>query len=103
MRLREWYSYHFPELVKLVPDNQAYVKCVMICQSRAELTEECVESLEEVLMDSAKAQAVYDASRSSMGMDITPLDLLNIMNFCNRVAKLMERRRLMLEYLQVQL
>ena len=23
---REWYSYHFPELVKIVPDNYLYAK-----------------------------------------------------------------------------
>ncbi len=26
MRVREWYSWHFPELVKIVPDNYQYAK-----------------------------------------------------------------------------
>ena len=26
MRCREWYSWHFPELVKLVPDNYKYAQ-----------------------------------------------------------------------------
>lgn len=28
MRLKEWYGYHFPELTKIVQDNQAYTKVV---------------------------------------------------------------------------
>jgi hypothetical protein len=27
MRVREWYSYHFPELIKLVKDNYTFAKC----------------------------------------------------------------------------
>lgn len=29
MRVREWYSWHFPELVKIVNDN--YQVCVLVC------------------------------------------------------------------------
>ena len=29
MRLKEWYGWHFPELVKIVPDNLQYAKCVL--------------------------------------------------------------------------
>lgn len=28
MRIKEWYSWHFPELAKLVTDNEVYVKLV---------------------------------------------------------------------------
>jgi len=26
MRIREWYSYHFPELIKIVPEYALYAK-----------------------------------------------------------------------------
>lgn len=65
---REWYSYHFPELVKIVPDNYTYSKAAMQIKNRKELSEDSLEALEEVVMDSAKAQAIIDAARSSMGM-----------------------------------
>ena len=39
-RIREWYSYHFPELVKIVPDNYTFAKCVKVVKNRKELTEE---------------------------------------------------------------
>lgn len=29
MRAREWYGWHFPELGKILTDNQAYIRAVM--------------------------------------------------------------------------
>ena len=43
-----------------------------------------LEDIETILMDSSRAQAVIDASKSSMGMDISPVDLLNIDMFASR-------------------
>jgi nucleolar protein 56 len=44
-----------------------YAKVVRIVKNRKELTDDMVEQLEEIVMDSAKAQAIIDASKSSMG------------------------------------
>merc|ERR1711884_485203 len=99
MRIREWYSYHFPELVKIVPDNYTFAKCVKVVKNRKELTEEAVDALEEAVMDSAKAKAIIDASKMSMGMDIAPLDLMNIEKFANRVIALAEYRKELSKYL----
>lgn len=93
MRIREWYSYHFPELVKIVSDNYMYSRVVHLIKNRKELDESKLEELEEIIGDSAKAQAVLDASRSSMGMDISPIDLINIESFASRVIKLAEYRK----------
>ena len=54
-------------MVKIVPDNNMYAKVVKIVKNRKELTEELYEPLEEVVMDSAKARAIIDASKASMG------------------------------------
>lgn len=37
MRIKEGYSWHFPELVKLVPDNEAYVKVVKLIGNKENL------------------------------------------------------------------
>merc|ERR1719193_2908481 len=65
-----------------------------------ELSEESLESLEEVVMDAAKAQSILEASRSSMGMDISPIDLINIERFSNRVVSLAAYRLELQEYLR---
>uniref|UniRef100_A0A8C7HRK1 Nucleolar protein 56 n=1 Tax=Oncorhynchus kisutch TaxID=8019 RepID=A0A8C7HRK1_ONCKI len=100
MRVREWYGYHFPELIKIVIDNSTYCKMAQLICNRKELSEESLESLEEVVMDSAKARAVLEASRSSMGMDISPMDLINIERFSNRVVSLASYRLELQEYLR---
>lgn len=47
-----------------------------------------MEPLTEILGDSEKAQAIIDASKMSMGMDISPVDLINIEMFAKRVVGL---------------
>lgn len=64
---REWYSYHFPELVKIVTDNYMYARVAGYIKARKDLTEERLEGLEEIVMDSAKVKAISEASKSSMG------------------------------------
>ncbi|KAK9955142.1 hypothetical protein ABG768_015034 [Culter alburnus] len=100
MRVREWYGYHFPELIKIVSDNSSYCKLAKLIGNRKELSEESLEALEEITMDSAKAQAILDASRSSMGMDISPIDLINIESFSSRVVSLTKYRQELQEYLR---
>ncbi|KAK7601671.1 hypothetical protein V9T40_009112 [Parthenolecanium corni] len=100
MRMREWYSYHFPELYKIVPDNYLYAKAVQFVGNRKELSEEKLEQLEEIVMDSAKAQAILDAARSSMGMDISPIDLENILKFTHRIIGLVGCRNSVSDYLK---
>ena len=34
MRLREWYGWHFPELTKIITDNQIYTKTVKMIGMR---------------------------------------------------------------------
>eukprot|EP00117_Sycon_ciliatum_P038235 scpid60405/ scgid28454/ Nucleolar protein 56; Nucleolar protein 5A len=99
MRIREWYSYHFPELVKIITDNYMYARVAGYIKSRKDLSEERLEGLEEIVMDTAKVKAIHDASRSSMGMDISPIDLINIERFAVRVTRLAEYRKELFEYL----
>ncbi|XP_030573813.1 nucleolar protein 56 [Drosophila novamexicana] len=99
MRIREWYSYHFPELVKIVPDNYMFAKAAKFIKDRKDLTQDKLEELEQIVMDSAKAQAIIDAGKMSMGMDISIVDLMNIELFAERVVKLSEYRKKLSTYL----
>lgn len=100
MRIREWYSYHFPELIKIIPENYTYAKAAKIIGNRKELSEENLEALEEVVQDESKARAILSAARSSMGMDISPMDLINVKVFAGRVVALADYRRKLAEYLR---
>ena len=40
MRVREWYSWHFPELVKLAADNYQYSQLALLIKDKSTLSEE---------------------------------------------------------------
>ncbi|XP_049880945.1 nucleolar protein 56 [Pectinophora gossypiella] len=103
MRIREWYSYHFPELISIVPENYLYSKCAEFIKDRKSLSEESLEPLTEILGDSEKAQAIIDAAKMSMGMDISPVDLINIQMFAGRVVGLSNYRKQISEYLHTKM
>ena len=42
MRVREWYSWHFPELVKIVPDNYQYSQLALLIKDKSSLTEDTI-------------------------------------------------------------
>lgn len=99
MRVREWYSWHFPELIKVVPDNIQYARIIGVVKNKSSLSEDSIPELDKVLKDEQKAQDVLDAARSSMGTDVSPVDLINIELFASRVVKLAEYRANLHDYL----
>ncbi|GAA94153.1 uncharacterized protein L969DRAFT_72697 [Mixia osmundae IAM 14324] len=100
MRVREWYGWHFPELYRLVPDNNQYAKVVQLLGDKSKLTDDILPTLSELLDDNEiLAKNVLDASRSSMGTDISPIDLINISNFASRVIHLFAYRKSLQIYL----
>ena len=44
-----------------------YAKVAKYVKSRKDLTEDMLEGLEEIVLDSSKAQAIMESSRMSMG------------------------------------
>ena len=76
MRLKEWFSWHFPEMGKIVNDNIIFTKLVHKIGRRENIiaalkTEETTATLKEqltdLLLDEEKAQQILDASKISMG------------------------------------
>merc|ERR1712117_675719 len=68
MRVREWYGYHFPEMVKIVNENYPYCRLIKLIGRRENLLQamqeqedqeeedaeapELIRKMEEILMDS---------------------------------------------------
>merc|ERR1712195_130748 len=103
MRVREWYSWHFPELVKIVNDNVMFAKLAIAIRNKTELNDDSLEMLEEITGDGVKAQQIVDASQSSMGQEIGELDMINIVNFAGRVVELHQYRADLHEYLKTKM
>ncbi|WZY83708.1 hypothetical protein YC2023_030092 [Brassica napus] len=99
MRVREWYSWHFPELVKIVNDNYLYARVSKMIEDKSKLSEEHIPMLTEVLGDEDKAREVVEAGKASMGQDLSPLDLINVQTFAQRVMGLADYRKNLHDYL----
>ncbi|MED6207398.1 snoRNP complex protein nop56 [Stylosanthes scabra] len=99
MRVREWYSWHFPELVKIVNDNYLYAKVAKYIQDKAKLSEDNIPALTDIVGDEDKAKEIVEAAKASMGQDLSPVDLINVQQFAQRVMDLSEYRRKLYDYL----
>jgi nucleolar protein 56 len=117
MRVREWYSWHFPELAKIVKDNTLYARCAACIGARSSLTEETLPALAAVLGEAggseeggeaaaadieegSVARQILEAARTSMGMDISELDLANVSLFTGRLVALAKYRHNLGGYLR---
>lgn len=109
MRIREWYSWHFPELRELVKDNYMYARCAAFIQDKGSLSiasednenheENKLSELTEIVGDAEVAKSIVTAARMSMGMDCSVVDMVNIVNFTQRMIKLAEYRKQLAIYL----
>lgn len=100
MRVREWYSWHFPELKDLVKDNYMFARCAAYIQDRANLNDETLPGLVEIVEDEAVANAILRAAKISMGMDTSEQDMQNIVVFTEKMISLAIYRRELYAYLE---
>ncbi|KAI9079787.1 hypothetical protein K1719_038408 [Acacia pycnantha] len=99
MRVREWYSWHFPELVKIINDNYLYAKVAKFIEDKSMLAEDKIPGLTDIVGDEDKAKEIVEAAKASMGQDLSPVDLINVQQFAQRVMNLADYRRGLYDYL----
>lgn len=99
MRVREWYSWHFPELVQIVNDNYVYARCASYIKHRTSLSDASIPELAALVLDEDKAAQIVQAARTSMGMDMSEIDMVNVDAFTSRLIALAEYRRQLQTYL----
>jgi len=116
MRVKEWYSWHFPELKEIIKDNYMFARCAAYIQEKSSLfahasnTDEDDEGkidekqdklpgLIEIVGEAELANAVVAAAKTSMGVDCSAIDMINIINFTQRMVKLAEFRKNLAMYM----
>ncbi|KAI4119990.1 MAG: hypothetical protein LQ345_000249 [Seirophora villosa] len=100
MRVREWYSWHFPELIRIVSENHAYARLALFIGDKKRLSDDDLEELAtQVNDDTGIAQSIIDAAKVSMGQDISESDMENVTTFASKVVKLAEYRKTLHSYL----
>ena len=73
--LREAYGWHFPELGKIVSENNVYAELVQAIGDKQTLTEDRLDEIATIVdQDGTKAQAIIDAAKTSMGIEYAELE-----------------------------
>lgn len=87
MRIKEWYSWHFPELKDIVKDNYMYARVIKAIQSRKSLeNDDCVETIKSIVLDEDMAKDIVNAGRASMGQELNEMDLVSVNLFADKYA-----------------
>ena len=82
MRVREWYSWHFPELIRIVSENQQYAKLAMWIGEKERLSDNDRDDLAAQVNDDVEtAQSIIDVAKISMGQKISQSDMENVTAF----------------------
>ena len=57
MRLKEWFAWHFPEMTKIVNDNQIYARLVLLFEGKRDtITDDLKDEIQSIMLDEEKAQ-----------------------------------------------
>lgn len=100
MRVREWYSWHFPELIRIVSENHQYARLALFIGDKKRLSDDDLNSIAEHVNDDAQiAQSIIDAAKVSMGQDLSVADLENVTTFASNVDSLTKFRKTLHSYL----
>lgn len=99
MRIKEWYGWHFPELLKVISESNMYLRLVSLIRDKSTFNEDKLDAVAEIVGDESQAKLILEACRSSMGVDLSPIDLISIEKFTTEVIDLMTYRESLHTYL----
>jgi len=99
MRVKEWYGWHFPEMAKIINDNLAYAKVILLMGFRSNASN---TDLSSVLPEEIEG-AIKAAAEISMGTDVTDEDLDNIRALAEQVVDFTEYRLQLSGYLSTRM
>ena len=76
MRLKEWFSWTFPELTKIVNDNIIFTKLVHLIERKENVTDDVHAEIAAIVLDEEKATQIIEAAKTSMGQDMSETDVI---------------------------
>lgn len=99
MKMREWYGWHFPELNKIVTDNDLYCKCVRAIGNRLHWSEDKLAALKAVVNSDEIVEEILTALKVSMGREMSDTDLSMVDSFTSVVVDMHSTRKNVGEYM----
>ncbi len=98
MRLREWYSIHFPSLNELIEDHEEYARVVNVCGLRSNMTQ---ENLKKSGISDASIEKIQSSTGDMLGSDISESDMNAIQTLTDIILSLIKKRRVLENYISV--
>ena len=95
-RVREWYGMHFPELDRLLDKHETYARLVFKLGNKGNFTD---ERLEKEDVPKSKAEKITKSAETSMGADLSEIDITQIQTLCKNVLELYQLRQSLENYL----
>ena len=95
--IREWYSTHFPELDRLAPEHQKYLKLILELGPRERFTQAAVKGVTE--LSDEDAAHIAEAAMNSLGAPFDELDIKILQGCAREVFALYEFRERVAEYI----
>lgn len=92
MRLKEWFSWTFPELTRIVNDNIIFTKLVHMIERKENVNDDIKDEITAIVLDEEKATQIIEAAKTSMGQDMSETDVLQIKKWAERVVELINYR-----------
>ncbi|MEK6941475.1 MAG: NOP5/NOP56 family protein [archaeon] len=93
----EWYYFHFPELQRLVPDSETYLKLAAHLGERKNFTE---KNILEQYNNPQKAKQITDAAQSSLGVELDKKEMDEIKLLAINVQNLKDERKFLTKFLE---
>ncbi|MEM0026311.1 MAG: C/D box methylation guide ribonucleoprotein complex aNOP56 subunit [Ignisphaera sp.] len=95
-RLREWYSIHFPELDDISKEHEEYIRIVAELGFRDNIVP---EALIKLGISEGRAKKIAEASKQSIGADLSEMDMSIIQTVANIWLELFELRQKLTDYI----
>jgi len=103
MRAKEWYGWHFPELCKIIVDNDLYLQLIIVGDRSALVDPMKRDTLMEILEEEEKVDSVVDAAKISMGTAVSVNDIENVAKIASEGLNLMKYREELKAYLDTRM
>ncbi|MEW6593126.1 MAG: C/D box methylation guide ribonucleoprotein complex aNOP56 subunit [Candidatus Hadarchaeota archaeon] len=97
-QVREWYSTHFPELDRLVPDHEAYLKLVLTLGNRDRFTQSSVQSAAGLPEEAA--MKISEEAKKSLGAPFDEVDITAVQESIQEIMGLQVLRGKVSEYIE---
>lgn len=99
MRLKEWYSWHFPELIDIVSDYLLYAKVVHLIGMKPKIKD---INFGELVPEEIQKE-IREASEMSMGTEINEDDEAHIKELAAQVIEMYDYRESLSNYLKTRM